>query len=190
MGIAKKQIAGLVFMLPLAAMLISESRVQAQTIPFTVAGRGAGGGFSVGGVPSPFGAKGISFPVGLYKSENGVAISQSFDGVGMGTFKGTFTFVNKRTGARLATTFGDTSNGANSVWTYMAIPVSAELVRILFIAEFNPIAGESTGLFSKVTSGSLTMYALTEPIPPVFDEQGFSVPFTFNWVGTGSLTFD
>lgn len=185
----KKEIAKLLCVsVALTAFLMSPS-AEAQKVPFSVIGKGGGDGFSVAGVPSPFGARGLSFPVGRHTSENGVAISQSFDGVGAGEFLGTFTFVNKRSGAKLAMTFGDVSNGAKEVGTYTAIPVSPELVRILFIAEFNPIVGESTGRFKNVTDGSLTMYALTEPIPPVFDELGFSVPFEFNWVGRGFLTY-
>ncbi len=63
---------------------------------------------------------------------------------------------------------------------FAAFPAGKGLVRILFIAEFNPIVGESTGRFANVTGGSLTMYALTNPIPLVFDEGGFSVPFDFD----------
>ena len=184
-----KEIAKLICVsVAMTAFLMSPS-AEAQKVPFSVIGQGGGDGFSVAGVPSPFGARGLSFPLGRYTSENGVAISQSFDGVGAGEFLGTFTFVNKRSGAKLAMTFGDVSNGAKEVGTYTAIPVSPDLVRILFVAEFNPIVGQSTGRFKNVTGGSLTMYALTEPIPPVFDELGFSVPFEFNWVGRGFLKY-
>lgn len=175
----------------LAACLFALSAcndANAQKVPFTVFGKGGGDGFSVAGIPSPFGAKGVSYPVGRYRSENGFAISQSFDGVGAGEFLGTFTFVNRR-GHKLVTTFGDTSNGASQIGTYTAIPVGPDLVRILFIAEFNPVAGESTGRFRNVTEGSLLMFALTEPIPPVFDDLGFSVPFEFNWFGSGYLKY-
>jgi len=173
--------------LPIVLLLAVSAVASAQTIPFSVAGRGGGEGFSVIGDDSAFTVSGLSFPVGFYRGEDGNAISQTFDGV-QGTFKGTFSFVNRWTGAKLATTFGDVSNGAKSVGTYMAIPVSEELVRILFIAEFNPIVGESTKQFANVSGGSLTMYALTDPIPPTF-VGGRSVPFEFNWVGFGSLTF-
>ena len=130
------------------------------------------------------------FPVGRYRGSDGIAIAQSFDPLaGGGTFKGTFTFVNRR-GDRLATTFGDPDNGAQELGTYQAIPVGGDLAVILFIAEFNPLVGESTGAFEDVSGGSLTMYALTGPIPLIFDDYGFSVPFELDWFGDGYLEFD
>ena len=176
-----------------AAVLLSigiASSANAEEVPFFVVGQGDGPiGFSVGGVPSPFSNNGISFPLGRYRGPNGIAISQSFDPVaGEGTFKGSFTFKSRR--GSLVTTFGDPDNGAAEIGTYQAIPARDGLIRVLFIAEFNPVLGESTGAFADVSGGSLIMYALTEPIPLQFDELGFSVPFEFNWIGTGHLEFD
>jgi hypothetical protein len=175
----------------LVLTLVSQ-RLDAKTLPFFVTGKAsAADGFSVAvGVPSPFTASGWSFPVGFYDGEDGLAITQSFDAAnGMGTFLGTFTFVNARNGDRLVMTFGDPDNGAEEIGTFMAIPDGDDLFRVLFIAEFNPIVGQSTGRFSNVIGGSLLMYALTEPIPLEFDGLGFSVPFEFAWVGDGYLEF-
>ena len=175
-----------------SVLMLAGQAAQAVEIPWFVLGKGSGDlGLSVAGAPIPFESKGGSFPGGRYRGDEGIVISQSFDPLaGGGTFSGSYTFVNRR-GHKLVTTFGDTSNGAQAVATYQAIPVGNDLFRILFIAEFNPVVGASTGNFSSVSGGSLTMYALSEPIPLFVDPNtGFTVPFSFDWFGEGQLEFD
>lgn len=175
----------------LLAVVLAAAAAEARDVPMLVFGRGAAPiGYSVApGVASPFGANGFAFPFGMYRGEDGVAITQSFDPVTRtGTFQGTFTFVNRWTGERLPMTFGDTENGAEQAGTFVAFPVGRRRVRVLFIAEFNPIVGESTGRFRRVTGGSLMMYALSDPIRLRFDpDTGFSAPFRFHWIGSGYL---
>lgn len=163
---------------------------QAIDLPFLVAGAGSSDtGFSVAGAESEFSNQGFSFPVGAFRSDSGKAFTLTFDpGTASGTFKGSFIFEGRR--GKLATTFGDTGNGAASDGTFMAIPTSGTFARILFIAEFNPVVGESTGAFRRVTGGSLTMYALTSPIDlAAITPEGFTPEFTFSWFGRGYLSY-
>lgn len=159
-------------------------------LPFLVVGSGdSQTGFSVAGAESQFSNQGFSFPVGAFRSDSGRAFTITFDPLtASGTFKGTFTFEGRR--GKLATTFGDTDNGAVSSGTFMAIPTTGSFARILFIAEFNPVVGASTGAFRRVKGGSLTMYALTSPIDlAAITADGFTPEFTFNWVGRGYLSY-
>ena len=187
----------------LALVVVSPS-ADAQTVPWNVFGTGGSDadGFSIFGEESFFGVRGFSFPTGRYRGPDGIAIADpasvnpEFNTAGdltgfSGNFFGEFDFINRRSGDRLKTTFGNVENGARSIGTFQTIPVGRNRVRVLFIAEFNPVVGQSTGAFQSVTAGSVVLYALTEPLLlSEFDlEAGRSPRFKFNWIGFGRLTF-
>ncbi len=162
----------------------------AQVKPFFVAGSGtAPDGVSISGADSPHNAEGFSIPVGPYTGDKGIFRSQDFDPETLsGKFKGEFVFEDLF-GNELFCTYGDTDNGAASLGTYRAIDVGGGNVIVVFLAEFNPDASRSTGRFKKVTSGSLTMLAVTKPFKLDLDSEGFTPPFEYSWVGTGWIKF-
>ena len=59
----------------------------------------------------------------------------------------------------------------------------------VFLAEFNPDCEKSTGRFKRAVDGSLIMLAVSEPFELVLDDQGFSPPWDYTWVGKGWLKF-
>ncbi len=168
-------------------LTVTSPIVQAQEKPWKVVGEGSGTeGFSLSGEDSPFEVTGNSSLLGRY-SGDGVAKAISFNPKTLsGTFHGTYTFVAAN-GDELATTFGADEPGR--LGEYFAIPAEDGLARIMFVAEFNPVPNESTGRFEKVTDGSIVLVAISEPIIPVPDDEGFTPPFSFDWSGKGSLEF-
>lgn len=187
----------------LAVAMIATTANAQITVPWTVSGRGGSGpeGFSIAGETLPFNAQGSSFPVGRYGSvepqgtatADPASLQLQFENeqlVGFsGDFFGDFTFVNRRSGDRLVTTYG--VDGPRSPGRFLSIPAGAGKVRVLFVAEFSPVAEESTGRFNSVSGGSVVIFALTNPIRlSEFDfETGRSPAFRFNWFGIGNLTF-
>jgi hypothetical protein len=166
----------------------------AQVKPFKVNGGGpAPLGLSIIGADSPHSATGNATHLGKYSGDQGIANVLSFDDQTLtGTFRGSFVFVAAN-GDELATTYGDTDNGAAEVGTFQVIPVDVVdgevIVVVEFIAEFNPIIGDSTGRFEKVIDGSFLMIAMTEPFPLQLDENFFTPAFDYSWEGEGFLEF-
>jgi hypothetical protein len=70
----------------------------------------------------------------------------------------------------------------------MIIPKGDGTVYVVFVAEFTPYAPGSTGRFTKAT-GSFIMVAVAEPISAVPDVDGYTAPFNYSWMGTGSICF-
>lgn len=52
------------------------------------------------------------------------------------------------------------------------------------MAEFNPVPSQSTGRFARVTDGSFTMTAVTEPFV-----LGATDPVRYTWQGDGWIEF-
>jgi hypothetical protein len=164
--------------------------VNAQVVPFKVTGAGSlPAGFSPFGADSPHSATGNATHLGKY-SGNGVGNVLSFDfETGSGTFHGHYTFVAAN-GDKLACTYGDTDNGAAQVGAFQLYPAGEGMVYVVFIAEFNPIPSECTGHFQDVMNGSFIMVATSEPFLLELNEDGFTPPFDYTWVGQGWLEFD
>lgn len=174
----------------LALTLLSPA-VMAVEVPWINVGSGfIPEGFSVTGEPKPYKAGGFSVPVGKYFSEgNSVEVTEFDEPTLSGEFKGDFNFQNRFLGG-LRTTFGDVDNGAAQPGTFTAIDQGDGTIRIFFFAEFNPIDGESTGLFKNVTGGRLLMPAISDPFSPSdIDDEGETPPIGFTWVGFGYLEF-
>jgi hypothetical protein len=96
-------------------------------------------------------------------------------------------------GDELATTYGDTDNGAAEIGIFNVIPVDIVdqdvIVVVQFIAEFNPDVEQCTGRFVKVIGGSFLMIAITEPFPLQVNDDGFTPAFDYSWEGEGFLEF-
>lgn len=177
-----------------AGLLLAAAAQQgvAQTVPFNVNGGGTAPlGTSVFGFDSPHNATGNGTGLGSYSGNEGVFNSLSFDPTTLsGTFQGQFVFVASN-GDRLACTYGDTGNGAASNGEYFAVPSDVPgKFNVIFCAEFNPILAECTGRFADLTGGSFIMLAMTEPVELILDENGFTPPFAYTWMGSGTMTYD
>jgi hypothetical protein len=160
------------------------------TKPFFMEGCGAApDGASVFGLESLHDSHGVGAFLGRYSGNDGHFFSLSFDPETLsGTFHGSFVFVGAN-GDRLACTYGDTANGADSPGRYWAQPAKNGKFILVFVAEFNPILEECTGKFANLVGGSFETLAVSEPIDLVLDENGFTPPFDYFWAGEGSLTF-
>lgn len=167
-------------------------QANAQTVPIKINGGGtAPFGASVFGFDSPHNATGNGNHLGKYTGHEGVFQSTDFSLATLsGTFQGRFVFVAAN-GDRLVCTYGDMTNGAEANGDYMAVPSTADpgKFEIMFCAEFNPLVEECTGRFAKLTGGSFTLLATTEPIELALDGFGFTPPFAYTWEGEGTLTF-
>jgi subtilisin-like proprotein convertase family protein len=158
----------------------ADSRV----VPFKV----SGGGTAPQGLPvfpggtAPHNATGTATHLGKYSGE-GVFTLLGFTSATTGTFTGTFVFVAAN-GDRLAFNYGATTPG-----TFTVTPTGEGKVVVRFVAEFTPDPAQSTGRFAKVTGGSFTMIATTEPFGLQPNDQGYTVPFAYTWVGDGWLEF-
>ncbi len=177
-------------LIAVAAFALMTTTAQAQVKPFAIVGGGGGDdGISVVGVPTGFDSAGLATHLGRYSSDNGVFQALSVDfATGAGTFRGSITF-EAANGDQLACTFGDTSNGAAQPGQFQIVPLEDGLVQVVFLAEFNPDVSKCTGRFAKVVDGSFLMLAVSTPFPLIIDELGFTPPFDYSWVGTGSLEF-
>jgi len=177
----------------LLVLALTSLSAQAQIRPFFVTGSGrAPDGVSViPGTVSQHTAAGLSIPVGPYASDSGrfVAVDPPDENLS-GTFKGSFTFEEVFRKDDLFCTYGDESNGAEGPGRYYVIDVGGGDVIIAFLAEFNPDRFRSTGKYRRVTGGSLTMLAVTEPIAlaEILDD-GVSPAFNYSWVGSGWIRF-
>ena len=58
----------------------------------------------------------------------------------------------------------------------------------IFIAEFTPIVGASTGRFEKVVGGSFDMIAITDSFA-LFDPENPPVEIGYSWSGRGTIEF-
>jgi len=176
------------------ALAASQAQAQTQTKPFFIAGSGtAPQGVSLFGDDSPHDSAGLMVPFGPYTGDQGNFNSLSFDSATLsGTFEGSFVFVDLF-GDELFCTYGDTDpkldNPAKEEGTYQIVPVGGGNIIVVFLAEFNPVPSKSTGRFRRVADGSLIMLAVTEPFPFLLDEDGFSPPFDYSWIGKGWIRF-
>ena len=177
--------------LAIAVLALASPKADAQTKPFLVAGTGSTpNGVSVLGADSLHVSTGLAFPIGPYTGDRGNFNSLSFDPMTLsGTFIGSFVFVDLF-GNELFCTYGDTDNGAKQNGTYQLYQVGDGKVVAVFLAEFNPDPEKSTGRFKRAVDGSLIMLAVSEPFPFVVDENGFSPPWDYSWVGKGWLRFE
>jgi hypothetical protein len=180
------------FRLSAAAVVLTLAcnAAQAQVKPFRVSGGGpAPEGFSIFGADSPHSATGRATFLGRYSGDDGIAIALSFDpATGSGTFKGSFTFVAAN-GDKLACTYGDPDNGAEQVGEFQVYDVGGGNVKVVYVAEFNPIVEKCTGRFKHVVDGSFLMIAMTDAFPLQIDADGFTPPFNYTWEGEGWLKF-
>ena len=168
-----------------ATATLAAKKTDTQVLPFKISG---GGTVPLGlpvfaGGTAPHNATGTATHLGKYTGE-GVFELLSIDfATFTGTFRGTFEFVAAN-GDRLAFNYG-----ANNPGTFTLNPTATGEVVAVFVAEFTPDAAHSTGRFAKVTGGSFTMTATSEPFVPVPNAQGFTPPFAYTWVGDGTLEF-
>jgi hypothetical protein len=89
-------------------------------------------------------------------------------------------------GDQLAMTYGDVNNGAKQPGQMTVVPNNDGSFTAYFIAEFNPDLANCTGRFTKLTSGSLIMYAVSAPF---FIQGATTTPFSYTWQGSGTLTY-
>lgn len=173
----------------LVAVLALACRADAQVKPFKITGGGpAPDGFSIFGAPSQHSATGHATELGKYTGD-GVATALSFDPTtGSGTFHG-FVVFEAANGDKLAFTYGDTDNGAEEVGTFRVVDAGGGKVKVIFVAEFNPIPELCTGRFANVVDGSFIMTAETEPFELDIDADGYSPPFDYTWEGQGWIEF-
>src|SRR5262249_37898800 len=128
-------------------------------------------------------ATGIATQLGKYTGEEGMFTLLGFTSETTGTFQGSFVFVAAN-GDRLAFNYG-----ANTPGTFTVMPTGDGTVTVRFVADFTPNPEESTGRFAKVTGGSFTMIATTEPFVLQPNDQGYTVPFDYTWAGEGTIEF-
>ena len=70
-----------------------------------------------------------------------------------------------------------------------ADPIQAGKVFAVFIAEFTPILGASTGRFENVVGGSFDMIAITEPFS-LSDPNNPPIDIGYIWFGEGTIEFE
>jgi hypothetical protein len=99
--------------------------------------------------------------------------------------RGSFVFVAAN-GDRLAFDYGADPDHPG---TFTLTPTADGKVVAVFVAEFTPVPEDSTGRFAKVTGGSFTIVATSEPFALTPNAQGFTPPFAYTWAGEGSLEF-
>jgi hypothetical protein len=162
--------------------------VQAQEKPFKITGGGyAPDGISlIPGIPVPHSTVGHATELGKYSGEGYFQILD-FTGPLSAEFSSApnVVFVAAN-GDHLAMTYGDVSNGANQPGEVTLVPNNDGSFTAYFVAEFNPDLPNCTGRFAKLTGGSVTMYAVSDP----FFIQGTSTtPFNYSWHGSGNLTY-
>jgi hypothetical protein len=148
-----------------------------RVVPFKV----TGGGIAAHGLPlqlhqpAPHNATGTATELGNYSAE-GMFQLDSFTSATTGTFSSAqpVVFVAAN-GDQLA---------FNYAGTFQIFDAGGGKVYAVFVADFTPVSRESTGRFTKVTGGSLTMVATTEPFV-----LGSTDPTGYTWEGKGSLVF-
>jgi len=132
---------------------------------------------------APHNATGTGTHLGQYSGEEGQFTLLGFTSATTGTFQDSFVFVAAN-GDRLAIDYGAATPG-----TFTVIPNSDGTVVVQFVATFTPDPAASPGRFAKVTGGSFLMIATTEPFVLQPNEQGYTVPFSYTWVGEGTIAF-
>lgn len=160
------------------------------TVPFEV----SGGGPAPSGIPLFTGGTAEHFATGQATrlgSYSGSAVFEfgSFTNndpsTGTGSFKSVEPFLFKApNGDQIAFDYGATDPG-----TFTIMPQASGEIVVEFVAEFTLDPSQSTGRFAKYSEGSFVMIATTEPFSGVPNDNGFSQPFDYSWVGEGSISF-
>jgi len=172
----------------LLVLALGQCQAQAQVKPFKITGGGfVPGGLSlIPGVPAFHDATGQATELGAHSGEGWFTLL-GFTGPLTAEFSSAPDFVfTAANGDKLAFTYGDVGNGAKQPGEVTLYPVGDGSFIAVFIAEFNPVPAASTGRFAKVTGGSFTMVATSEPFFLLATE---TTPFAYSWQGDGSLTF-
>lgn len=161
-----------------------------QVIPFAVIGAGhvPEGMPVIPGKTAPHNATGVATHLGRYSSEGEFRL-ESIDLTALtGTFSSSkpVVFVGAN-GERAAFHYGRTDFGAKKSGTFKVMPQADGKVVGQFVAEFTPVPAESTGRFRNVIGGSFIMVATTQPFVLSVNEQGYTPPFAYSWVGAGAL---
>lgn len=173
--------------------VVDESAVH--SIPFEVSGAGgAPGGLPLfpGGTSDHF-ATGRGTRLGTYSG----GATFEFGGFtnndptsGSGTFSSAAPFVfESADGDQITFQYGREDFGADGPGQFTILPQADGNVVVEFVAEFTIVPEQSTGRFSKYTEGSFVMIATSDPFSPVPDDTGFTEPFTYSWVGEGTIGF-
>jgi hypothetical protein len=171
-----------------ASLALTSSRAEAQVKPLKI----TGGGYAPNGIclipdsPEPHTATGNATELGHYTGEGWFQILDYTSKL-TAEFSSApnFVFVAAN-GDHLAMTYGDTNNGAKQAGQVMLVPNSDGSFTACFVAEFNPDLPNCTGRFTKLTGGSLIMYAVSDPF---MIDGNFTTPFNYTWSGTGTLTY-
>lgn len=160
------------------------------SIPFEV----SGGGPAPNGLPLFPGGTGQHFATGEATRLGNYSGSAVFEfgaftnndpTTGTGTFSSAEPFIfTAPNGDQIAFDYGEENPGSFTV-----MPQGGDLAVIEFVAEFTLDPTQSTGRFAKYSEGSFIMVATTEPMSPFPDDNGFSTPFNYTWVGEGSISF-
>jgi hypothetical protein len=168
------------------ALAFVQSQAQAQVVPFKV----TGGGIAPDGVPSnpgqslPHWAIGNATELGKYYGQGFVELDM-FTGPNTATFSSPVPFVfTAANGDNLAFYYGRVDQGATSPGEVTLYPAGGGEVIAVFVAEFTPAFAACTGQFTKLSGGSFTMVAISEPF--VF---GSDAPAGYTWSGQGTLEF-
>ncbi len=168
------------------ALALATGRADAQVKPFKVVGAGlVPHGIPITPLtPGYHWAVGQATELGRYYGE-GFYQLLAFTTPTTGEFSSATPFVfTAANGDELAFTYGDTSNGAQQAGQVEVFPVSGGKVVAVWVAEFNPVIGLSTGRFAKVIDGSFVMIAVSEPFV-----LGATDPVGYAWAGEGWIEF-
>jgi hypothetical protein len=170
------------------ALVLGQGQADAQVKPFKIRGSGsAPDGLSlIPGVPAPHFSIGQATELGNHTGEGFFTILD-FTGPLTAEFSSAPTYVfTAADGDKLAFTYGDVDNGADSPGEVTLTPNSDGSFSAVFVAEFNPVPAKSTGRFAKVIGGSFIMIAKSSPF---FLVGAASTPFTYTWEGQGTIEF-
>jgi hypothetical protein len=170
------------------ALVFAQNPARAQVKPLIITGAGVApeGIALIPGTPAPHWAVGTATELGKYYGEGFFQILD-FTSPTTAEFSSAPEFVfTAANGDKLAMTYGVVSNGAHRPGQVTLYPGADGSLTAVFVAEFNPVPADSTGRFAKVTAGSLTMIAISEPF---FITGATTTPFGYAWFGAGTLTF-
>lgn len=166
-------------------LALGQSGAQAQVKPFKITGGGV-----VDYIPLQLGvevshtAVGQATELGRYHGLGTFQLDR-FTSPTTAEFSSSVPFVFvAANGDELAFTYGDTTNGAQQPGQVELFYVGDGRFVAVFVAEFNPVPGSSTGRFAKVVGGSFIMTAVTEPFV-----LGATDPVAYTWSGDGWLKF-
>lgn len=171
------------------ALALGQGQADAQVKPFKITGSGfVPDGLSlIPGVATPHVSTGQATELGNHTGAGFFTILD-FTSPLTAEFSSAPTYVfTAANGDKLAVTYGDVENGAQSPGEVTLTPNDDGSFSAVFVAEFNPVPSQCTGRFAKVTGGGWVMIAKSSPF--FFISETATTPFFYTWEGEGTLTF-